>query len=428
MKRLFQDLKRYRIAFLIGFISLIALYIIYLTSSYVTRQDEIRREFVKLLIQLLLIVIFGGIFVQWYNLRSDRAKALNEFRKNFLTKLTDSYFKVKKARRILEGIVNKMYLFRWGEIPGEDSVKFIEFLKQKYGIDWIKEENIKKSDDKTIKVSNENKSLSLRLNNEKTKVDLKIDDGRTDEFIVKKEKENGKLNINIYNKNKENSYSVYETQIIEIIDAQLEFESLHNQLAIRLFYWDNIPTKGEIPTNSEEIEIEMTRLKNFLKQETGLDWVNGAKIEKIDNCRLGNTIKVSVEKNYLLLSLNNEENKMNLKIQGGPIRNQFFNYLGYIIKRNEFVVIKEHGKIFKVIPYIFSDKNTYRLIKLTRKIESKLNDKIINEYKKPTTTDSTSIAELDGIRWLINTEGFRNDISYPFHECVELIQGEILNI
>ena len=87
----------------------------------------------------------------------------------------------------------KEYLFRWEEVPGKDSGKFIEFLKQKYGIDWIKEENIKKSDDKTIKVSNENKSLSLSLNDEKTKVNLKIDEGSSAKFIAKSE--NGKLNI-----------------------------------------------------------------------------------------------------------------------------------------------------------------------------------------------------------------------------------------
>ena len=48
-------------------------------------------------------------------------------------------------------------------------------------------------DGKTIIVSNKENSLSLKLNDEKTKVNLKIDDGRVDEFTVKKE--NGKLNL-----------------------------------------------------------------------------------------------------------------------------------------------------------------------------------------------------------------------------------------
>ena len=88
----------------------------------------------------------------------------------------------------------KRYLFSWDKIPGSDSRRLKDFLIQNFGIDWIKTANIKKIDDgRKIIVSVENNFLSLSLNNEKTKVNLKIDDGRTDEFIAKTE--NGKLNI-----------------------------------------------------------------------------------------------------------------------------------------------------------------------------------------------------------------------------------------
>ena len=93
-----------------------------------------------------------------------------------------------------EAPIETPYLFSWNKIPGNDNERFIEFLKQNFGIDWVKTAKIEKiDDDKTIKVSTEMNSLSLRLNDEKTKVNLQIDDGRTDEFIVKTE--NGKLNI-----------------------------------------------------------------------------------------------------------------------------------------------------------------------------------------------------------------------------------------
>lgn len=85
-------------------------------------------------------------------------------------------------------------MFSWNEIPGNDTNKFIEFLRQNFDINWVKTAKIDKIDgDMTIKVSSENNSLSLKLNNEKNKVTLTIDDGRTDEFIAKTE--NGKLNI-----------------------------------------------------------------------------------------------------------------------------------------------------------------------------------------------------------------------------------------
>ncbi len=90
--------------------------------------------------------------------------------------------------------IGEIHIFSWDDIPGKDTEMFIKFLKHKFSIDWITTELIEKiDDDKTIKVSTEMNSLSLRLNNEKTKVNLQIDDDRTDEFIVKTE--NGKLNI-----------------------------------------------------------------------------------------------------------------------------------------------------------------------------------------------------------------------------------------
>ncbi len=84
--------------------------------------------------------------------------------------------------------------FGWDEIPGNDSVKLIDFLKQHYSTDWVKTEEIEKIDDgKTIRLSSGNNFLLLKLNNEKTKANLEIDDGRTDEFIAKMEKGKPKI-------------------------------------------------------------------------------------------------------------------------------------------------------------------------------------------------------------------------------------------
>ncbi|VVB55532.1 Patatin-like phospholipase [uncultured archaeon] len=85
-------------------------------------------------------------------------------------------------------------LFSWDEIPGNDSKRLIDFLKKNYSIDWLKTAKIEKIDDnKTIRASVEGNYLSISLNNEKNKANLKIDDGRIDEFIA--ETENGTLNI-----------------------------------------------------------------------------------------------------------------------------------------------------------------------------------------------------------------------------------------
>jgi small nuclear ribonucleoprotein len=99
--------------------------------------------------------------------------------------------------------------FSWDEILGNDDGKLIEFLGQRYGIDWVKTVKIEKIDDgKTINVSTEKNSLSLRLNDEKSKVNLKIDDGRTDELNARTE--NSKLNIYI----KENETKKLGTAVV----------------------------------------------------------------------------------------------------------------------------------------------------------------------------------------------------------------------
>ncbi len=110
--------------------------------------------------------------------------------------ITIQEFNKRETSRLL---LNKSYLFSWKNIPGNNNRRLIEFLTQKFGIDWVKTAKIEKiHDGKTIKVSTEKNYLSLKVNDEKTKVNLKIDDGRTDEFNAKMEY--GKLNI--YKKSK----------------------------------------------------------------------------------------------------------------------------------------------------------------------------------------------------------------------------------
>lgn len=102
---------------------------------------------------------------------------------------------------------NEGFLFSWDEIPGSADARLIEFLKQRFYIDWVKTAKIEKIDDgKTIKISTDKNYLSLTLDDEKTHVtfngektyiqyvNLIIDDGRPNILIIA-EMENGKLNI-----------------------------------------------------------------------------------------------------------------------------------------------------------------------------------------------------------------------------------------
>ena len=86
------------------------------------------------------------------------------------------------------------YAFSWDEIPGNDEGRLKEVLVKTYDIDWVKNAKIEKIDkDEAIKVSTAEKSLTLRLNDEKTEVELEIGNDRAIEFIAKMD--NDKLNI-----------------------------------------------------------------------------------------------------------------------------------------------------------------------------------------------------------------------------------------
>lgn len=95
--------------------------------------------------------------------------------------------------------IDKSFLFTWNDVPTRkyDTNRFTDFLMKKFGdVDW-KKANIEKDDsDMTINATTENHSLSLMLDNDKTKAVLNIDDGRrTYEFIMKMD--DGELNVHI---------------------------------------------------------------------------------------------------------------------------------------------------------------------------------------------------------------------------------------
>ncbi len=86
------------------------------------------------------------------------------------------------------------YLFSWDDVPGNDTGRLMRFLIQNFNVDWVITAKIEKNeDDKVINISDGKKSISLKLDNEKLKVKLTINDGRTTEYDVKTE--NSKLNI-----------------------------------------------------------------------------------------------------------------------------------------------------------------------------------------------------------------------------------------
>jgi hypothetical protein len=86
-----------------------------------------------------------------------------------------------------------MYIFNWENVPGKDNGKIVEYLEQKYGVDWARKAKIEKIGNDEIRISTEKNFLSLMLNTGNTRLILTINKIKTDEFVVRKE--DSKLNI-----------------------------------------------------------------------------------------------------------------------------------------------------------------------------------------------------------------------------------------
>ncbi|NOR49189.1 MAG: hypothetical protein GQ533_14300 [Methanosarcinaceae archaeon] len=112
--------------------------------------------------------------------------------------LCNRYYKSKKLSKIDEvfsvlgpfdvflELSEQKYLFSWDEVPGKDSKRFLEFLKDDIKICCAKKSEIKKSEDKkTITVSN---MVTLTIDNENEKVTIKkMGEECTPKCISKKE-------------------------------------------------------------------------------------------------------------------------------------------------------------------------------------------------------------------------------------------------
>jgi hypothetical protein len=85
------------------------------------------------------------------------------------------------------GMNSKKYLFTWDEISDND--KLIDHLLFNYGIQWIKKGNINRSENE-ITIEDKTNTLSLHLDTENKKVELKQNGTLIDEFSAVFDKEN----------------------------------------------------------------------------------------------------------------------------------------------------------------------------------------------------------------------------------------------
>jgi len=175
--------------------------------------------------------------------------------KKFDDKIIDS------AIRQLEDL----FSFNWNEIPGKDTFKIIEYIRDHFGFNNVTVDK-KIEDLKTIIISTENKSLSLRLNNEETRAILILDDFTKDEFIVDKKNVLLKSFNNIASENK----------------------GFYTNNASELLYKILLKLKNILETDANEHYFTPELLKNNLFKNLEQEVINGVVNKNLSYAKLLN--------------------------------------------------------------------------------------------------------------------------------------------
>lgn len=312
--------------------------------------------------------------------------------------------KHKNQFKVAEGLseIREIFLFSW-----DDENELIDFLHQNYGLTWVETAKIERIDEgRTIKVCDGTNNLTLTLDDNwkiiherpkimnsyryteqkySTKVNLIIDDGRRDEFEGKMMGIPAKAKLKIFKnrgwldeREKNKRYKVYSLKI---------------QKKHYLFCWDEIPGKDD------------GKLVKFLVWMYGINWIKGAKIERINE----GIIKISSGKKYLLLKLK-DETKVILIIKGGRtfelnVRTEIENNKLNIYNtpfQNIIAELEEHEKeIWKkklVTIGQLDEKNTEITDSLISLGKSRSCARVLNYFKNKNEVTSDELERSTGVR------------------------------
>ncbi|MFZ3382990.1 MAG: ATP-binding protein [Candidatus Methanoperedens sp.] len=132
----------------------------------------------------------------WRNIFPKETPISNDVDYRFLSrfKITGGNIKNIALNAAFLAAADSRHLFGWDEIPGNDSENLIDFVKKELGLDWVMDAKIEKIDNyRTIIISSDKNSLLLKLNDDKTKINLMTEDVNTEIWTAKME--NGKLEV-----------------------------------------------------------------------------------------------------------------------------------------------------------------------------------------------------------------------------------------
>ena len=105
--------------------------------------------------------------------------------KDVANKAFEMRYLIKRDNR--EKIFKELkYLLRWDDISGNDNDRLLRYFRMDHGITWAKRVEIRKSNDKTITIFEDENSAEITIDEGGEKATLKLSDGRTCDLNVRK--------------------------------------------------------------------------------------------------------------------------------------------------------------------------------------------------------------------------------------------------
>lgn len=174
------------------------------------------------------------------------------------------------------------YLFNWDKVPGEDSERLLQSLKDVLNIGWAEDAAIQKSNDnKTINIFTDENSAEITLDEQNGTATLKASGGITNDLQVKKE--NDQLNVYV--------------------------STVHIN-GVYIFSWSNVPGN------------ESEKLLKYLWDDLSLGWARNAEIHKSEDNR---TIRVFSGINGAEITLDEHNENATLTISDGGAYDLYVN-------------------------------------------------------------------------------------------------------
>lgn len=208
----------------------------------------------------------------------------------------------------LKEVIKKSFLFNWDNTSGNDSLRFLEFVRTDFNFFDLKKANIEKIESgQTIRVSNENNVLLFKLNREKMIVELTVDEVKKGNYDVKLE--DGKLNVYAKSFEKRKIELLTRLLVTELLNIGFSESEIYHE-AKKFFFegYGIIASTDKINTFFDKFVPKAKEWEVIIKGEKKFELVKEfAKVYDIEITNIAPTLKTSLPRERYFFNQRNPD-------------------------------------------------------------------------------------------------------------------------